>query len=99
MAKLKLELMGEFKGTKGKWESLGGDFDRHINVGKITIAEISSVGVTEDKANALLISEAPEMLSMLEKVNDAILSDSSASLELIKLRHEIESLIKKATEV
>jgi hypothetical protein len=54
--------------------------------------------LTELKANALLISKAPEMLNMLQKVNDSFLNDS-ATIEQIKLRNKIEKLIKKATKI
>jgi hypothetical protein len=91
----------EFKGTKGKWEV-------SIDNNKIILTDSGAYAPnamhktistdTELIANALLISKAPEMLEMLQKVNDSLLNDY-ATLEQIKLRREIEKLIKEVTEI
>lgn len=55
------------------------------------------LGEFERKANALLISKAPEMLEMLKLVSDGISEMDFAQLEL--MLPEIEQLIKSATEL
>jgi hypothetical protein len=89
----------EFKGTKGKWDLQN---DRFIwgRVGQLiveihpTYTEAKHPFLTkptnEYKANALLISKAPEILEMLKDVKDYLGSDK---------REQIEQLIKEATEL
>jgi hypothetical protein len=85
----------EFKGTKGKWvfDSENVFTDDCSSYGNI-ICE-SPVEWSESnknwKANALLISKAPEMLEMLKKLIQPDLDIS----DLI----EAENLIKGATEI
>jgi hypothetical protein len=80
----------EFKGTKGKWE-INKRASRNVRCNNLTIANCSSSqdgeNEIEEKANALLISKAPEMLEMLIKCN-----------AIIKTK-ELENLIKEATEI
>ena len=92
----------EFNGTKGKWEV-------SIDNNKIILTDSGAYAPnamhktistdTELIANALLISKAPEMLDMLQKINISLLNDYATLLEQIKLRREIEKLIKESTEI
>lgn len=94
--------MSEFKGTGGTWSVLGEKYftieskvqhERHI-VPIVTIATVnSSFRPTEEaKANAKLISKAPEMLEMLEHVL------ALAKCGNIVEAYKVEELIKEATE-
>lgn len=51
----------------------------------------------EKKANALLISKAPEMLGMLKKLRAAILSEDY--IRMLASSQEAFDLIKEATEI
>jgi hypothetical protein len=85
--------MSEFKGTKGKWELFRQDDDIYIETksGNAAICLIvGGAGLEQDKANALLISKAPEMLDKLKDIKDYLGSDK---------RQEVEQLIKEATEL
>jgi uncharacterized secreted protein with C-terminal beta-propeller domain len=82
--------MTQFKGTKGKWE---------VSKAYETIIDEEGYGIAQEygiknslywKANALLISKAPELLEMLEEVKDYLGSD---------VRGKVEQLIKEATEL
>jgi hypothetical protein len=85
----------EFKGTKGKWEiSLNYIIANEQSIitaygfyvkGRYTCTE-------ETKANALLISKAPEMLEMLQSI-------VSSEMTLLAIRKEARQLIKEATEI
>lgn len=101
--------MSEFKGTGGTWSVLGEKYftieskvqhERHI-VPIVTIATVnSSFRPTEEaKANAKLISKAPEMLEWMikkyEKLNSVELNINS---EAYKDYLELKQLIKEATE-
>jgi len=88
--------MSNFKGTKGKWSINSNNQDQIESQDGINICDCWSMGdnrfpdLFEMKANALLISKAPEMLEMLEDIKDYLGSDK---------RTEIENLIKSATEL
>jgi hypothetical protein len=93
--------MSEFKGTKGDWEFSMCQISEQINInsGLINIANVFSYDVLcgendieETKANALLISKAPEMLEMLKK----ILNNSDVPNVIYD---EAKQLIKEATEL
>lgn len=58
--------------------------------------ENNVIGTYRD-ANALLISKAPEMLEMLENINEYLLADGS--LKAHSYQQEVEQLIKQATEL
>jgi hypothetical protein len=64
----------EFKGTKGKWE-INPKASRNVRCNNLTIANCSSgqngENEIEEKANALLISKAPEVLEMLNELISA----------------------------
>lgn len=53
----------------------------------------------EQKANALLISKAPEMLEMLEKAVFIIENTPKTSIALKAFRLKAKELIKSATEL
>jgi hypothetical protein len=88
--------MIEFKGTKGKWV-IGINDDQTVltdnGAYRPNAMQITTSTKIELKANALLISKAPEMLAMLEKASDALTSSDAY------LRKEIEQLIKEAKEL
>ena len=69
------------------------DFYQELVLG--TIGEddctVASCCCREEHANALLISKAPEMLEMLEKLVN--------TYELLGLSNEVKQLIKEATEL
>ena len=101
--------MSEFKGTKGKWEvSKNNTFGRQMIdlgdfKGSIDVWYHNGDTMTkqEAKANALLISKAPEMLDKLKEV--LIMVDWSYELrnssDGTTMLYEIEELIKEATEL
>ena len=78
----------EFKGTKGKWrvftnvhkECDGGEWG-WVGLDTFNSKSINKCSIhwsgDEAKANALLISKAPEMLEMLKKCKEAILELTS----------------------
>jgi hypothetical protein len=59
----------EFKGTKGKWESVEIENDKgsywKVYGGETSICNIITRNMNSAQANALLISKAPEMLETL----------------------------------
>ena len=88
----------EFKGTKGKWVAWLGDKQTTSSV-KIGSMEIEleidyDNKLDEERANALLISKAPEMLEMLKEVKRRLKGNGFPSLT-----ETIEELIKEATEI
>jgi hypothetical protein len=86
----------EFKGTKGKWE-INPKASRNVRCNNLTIANCSSgqngENEIEEKANALLISKAPEMLEMLKHIVYYLDNKSTPNIENIK------QLIKEATTI
>jgi hypothetical protein len=97
----------EFKGTKGKWyiENLNEpkegkypafeiDISTEIEQNMCTIW-YSELFAVEAKANALLISKAPEMLVMLEGIVKAKEYDLLQKYDFT----QIEQLIKEVTEI
>lgn len=105
--------MSEFKGTKGNWKLDINDYYPEIRVWQgnksfsvstyINIA--NGNGIFEDnslceenKANALLISKAPEMLEMLielREIFDKYRVDNEQQFS--KYKQPLEKLIKEAT--
>lgn len=94
--------MGEFKGTKGKWELEVRENRCCINQGdNKAICDVWGEGVSsmkndEMKANAKLIACAPEMLEFLLECLDTF---TCVDLSDKELKNRIQSLIKKATEL
>jgi hypothetical protein len=102
--------MSEFKGTKGKWvlsnkpylleNNYQGSFDIRTEDFKTKVAEVNAYsfynikGIEEAKANALLISKAPEMLTMLENML-LIFETLESTINIMP----IINLIKEATEL
>ena len=92
----------EFKGTKGKWVAEKSEVVRHASSASISpywkqICSFVPSG-QEAKANAQLISKAPEMLEMLEKVLDVIAPEFPDD-EQSNLIVSIKQLIKEATTI
>ena len=89
----------EFKGTKGKWEKVTADWDLNQSVFLEDTEEIiCDVKSLSHNAiyDALLISKAPEMLEMLNKVLEENMTDYICCMNI---KNEIEQLIKEATEL
>jgi len=92
--------MNEFKGTKGEWFSCCTNAKPHFlfaDNGETTICSFfqkqddgTILNIEEVRANAKLISCAPEMLEMLIKLNDFCTMK-------IEDRNKLEELIEKAT--
>jgi len=95
----------EFKGTKGKWKikDIKSTLETEINSSEYRIAKVKHYKgknfndpiEKEAKANALLISKAPELLEMI--------SELLKELEFHGYRHSTtiynaQNLIKEATE-
>jgi hypothetical protein len=92
----------EFKGTKGKWKTdtytsengreitfvCNTEYNSDRTDLHIRFSAIEETEKETNRANALLISKAPEMLEMLERVLTAKFTTS-----------EIKQLIKEATEL
>jgi hypothetical protein len=84
--------MEKFKGTKGKWKLAENQYCHYTSVRnlddsrKVCVSRVNNQ--IESNANLLLISKAPEMLEMLEKVLTAKFTCE-----------EIKQLIKEATEI
>jgi len=85
----------EFLGTKGKWKStilknrtFGIALESNIDD---VVCEAPSLinGLKNWEANALLISKAPEMLEMLQKISKG----------WVPFKKEVDQLIKEATNV
>jgi len=102
----------EFKGTKGKWVfnetqmkiKGSGDIEGHTVIANVSPKMDFSRGMTTQKANALLISKAPEMLEMLKDIikqaNEVVYVNSmGASETYFQLINQAEQLIKEATEL
>ena len=98
--------MSEFKGTKGKWkiENIKSPFETAINSSEYRIAAVKHYEgknfndpiEKEAKANALLISKAPEMLEMLQEF---VLDFDNGLIDDFQItRDRFEKLIKEATE-
>ena len=98
--------MSEFKGTKGKWkiENIKSPFETAINSSEYRIAAVKHYEgknfndpiEKEAKANALLISKAPEMLEMLNRFMEITRELNHPRLD--HLRWSANKLIKEATE-
>jgi hypothetical protein len=96
--------MSEFRGTRGKWKLAENEYGYYTSVRnlddsrKICTSRVNNQN--ESNANLLLISKAPEMLEMLQKIykieNGAF---SLKSFDVNRLKSEIEQLIKEATEL
>ena len=90
----------EFKGTKGKWNierhqhQLCGDY-LIIDENDYQLAIVDNEYIQDyekTKANALLISKAPEMLELLQSL-------VSSEMTPLAIRKQAKQLIKEATEL
>ena len=96
----------EFKGTKGKWKikDIKSTLETEINSSEYRIAKVKHYKgknfndpiEKEAKANALLISKAPEMLEMLNRFMEITRELNHPRLD--HLRGSANKLIKEATE-
>ena len=99
----------QFKGTKGKWiidHEESGYNKHHVLATPISRIDPSYPIITglcdiygddeEAKANALLISKAPEMLEMLEKLVERLEENDLGKLHAVT---KAKQLIKEATEI
>ncbi len=94
----------EFKGTKEKWNYEKGTYLENTIFFSFNNGEIIKVSnindndeaTEETKANALLISKAPEMLEILNRIHYDI--SNRGCLNNVGL-NDIEQLIKEATEI
>jgi hypothetical protein len=88
----------QFKGTHGKWlikESYNKFLIECDNPNWAIVDSISNY--SEDKANILLISKAPEMLEMLQEF---VLDFDNGLIDDFQIaRDRFEKLIKEATEI
>jgi hypothetical protein len=100
--------MSEFKGTKGDWEFSMCQISEQINInsGLINIANVFSYDVLcvendieEAKANALLISKAPEMLEMLKEIITDWEFGNEDNFIMANNIDKAKKIIKEATEV
>jgi hypothetical protein len=97
----------EFKGTKGKWKikDIKSTLETEINSSEYRIAKVKHYKgknfndpiEKEAKANALLISKAPEMLEMLNRFMEITRELNHPRLD--HLRGSANRLIKEATEL
>lgn len=91
----------EFKGTSGEWVIEKTEIVRHASKGSISpywkqICSFVNNGTDECKANALLISKAPEMLEMLKEIYSKYEKDK----HLLNVSpSKIKQVIKEATEI
>ncbi|MYZ60766.1 hypothetical protein EH151_12805 [Elizabethkingia anophelis] len=98
----------EFKGTKGKWILDGIDdelfmISSDVNDKGNVICQMPDEIVCKEslvhwKANAQLISKAPEMLEMLNKIIEEYKVGNHDNFIMSDLIDESEKLIKEATE-
>lgn len=80
----------EFKGTKGKWYLAESDIPQLRVVSEYEVEDICECLL---EADAKLISCAPEMLEMLNRIENYSLLDGST------ITYDLQELIKKATTI
>lgn len=91
-----------FKGTEGKWElhhRIGDKEENKYSVtsgnGKVAYCYDMSISDYENKiakANAMLISKAPEMLGLLIKINDFIDENENINYKIRLLSREVPNI-------
>ena len=99
--------MDNYKFTKGKWkiEDIKSPYETTINSSEYRIAEVKHFEgknfndpiEKEAKANALLISKAPEMLEMIQSLIEAKNNGNDWDSEELFIKAEV--LIKESTEL
>jgi hypothetical protein len=93
--------MTNFKGTFGKWKMFK-EFSKCYSVESDSYIICNTVTklYPTDKANALLISKAPELLAMLEEVFEMCNKKQfPTETELKTMAKKTKQLIKEATEL
>ena len=94
----------EFKGTKGKWKVSKYNYDEIKSDSGFCICDVWDMDTetfpnpSEAKANALLISKAPEMLEMLKKMVNEFDVEFTNQYQF-DLHSKAKQLIKEATEI
>jgi len=89
--------MSEFKGTKGKWILIENEYCHYTsirnedNTRTLFVSRVNNQII--NNANFKLISKAPEMLEMLERLVN------SNKNEIDYIKGEAKQLIKEATEL
>lgn len=106
--------MNEFKGTQGKLQINDFTFqdEKQENIGVFDIVnkqgskfaqvapyEFFGLTLEQAKANAVLISKAPEMLEMLKKASEKLYTVENPSTSCRYLADEIIDLINEATDL
>ena len=97
--------MKEFKGSKGKWKRvLLKETKTYLRVNEIHYGEDGEcvAEFVHNDFDALLISKAPELLEMLNKVFtmlNPVTDDNGVTESYYQLMPEIEKLIKQSTEL
>lgn len=93
--------MSEFKGTKGKWyrNTKSKIVSSVYSENEEKLIHISGKNNEEAKANSLLISKAPEMLDLLNRMYDKYSMNENISGSLRGFMIEANELIKEATEI
>jgi hypothetical protein len=92
----------KFKGTKGEWKiETSNDFHEDCRIDYIpkiglTLDEYADIDEDEFQYNLLLISKAPEMLEILQKLCNL---NPTNTIGVASLMDKAEILIKKATEI
>lgn len=96
--------MNEFKGTKGKWTLGDGTITySQYNItsqdGSVYIGEVGGglISKDENRANAQLISKAPEMLDFINRISGEMLRNDFVLNE--KWYDQAQELIKEATTI
>ena len=94
----------EFKGTKGKWDTFNDRVEQKGQFEDIVICRFEPRMSMQSQYNALLISKAPEMLEMLNKLVDEFdfsnhFNDEDFLEDYSKRISDIKQLIKESTEL
>ncbi len=97
----------EFKGTKGKWKIVEDDdchsvvlIEQGWSFGRTYIAREICQGHDNGLADATLIAHAPEMLEMLNKVNDLLIRRAlPTEREVNEFAKDIQDLLTRATTI
>lgn len=94
----------EFKGTKGKWfikdkqASIIDDKGQSVICWYGVATSTFEADEIKLKSNSLLISKAPEMLELLNNINEALKMGLSINKDMFTHK-QIQELIKEATEM